>query len=62
MNEIERKILTNQKAIMESLEANFTCHPNLIKSIMETEQLLSPKQTEEFACDMEENAKRGRGE
>ena len=57
MNEIERRMLKNQALIInaiatlpiskESLELLFI-------GVKKTEQLLSPKQTEESACDMEE--------
>ena len=57
MNEIERQILKNQVDIMRSLKGwDVTFNIRL----QETSDLLNPKQTEESACDMEEDdAKRG---
>jgi len=65
MNQIERQILKNQQFIINVLGNGKYFKDekdaiSLAERWNETKQLLNPKQTEESACDMEENAKRGR--
>ncbi len=56
MTPTEKQILKNQLAIIRNTNLRaYAC-----EEVKDTEQLLNPKQTEESACDMEENAIRGR--
>jgi len=61
MNEIERQILKNQKTIMSFLNFGFKeqltdgiLSDSLSKRFDETNELLSPKQSNEPCCDMSE--------
>lgn len=51
MNEIEKRLLINQYELM----VNFNDKGFFSESIKRTEELIEPKQTEESACDMEED-------
>lgn len=64
MNEIEKQILWNQKAIITNLQ-NRAGEDEILffqDCLEKTTKLLNPKQTEESVCNMEEVAKRGREE
>jgi hypothetical protein len=53
MNDIERTILENQKAIMEFLISQHKdFHFNLIQQNIKSDGLLNPKVNNESACDM----------
>ena len=66
MNEIEKQILENQKAIMTHSQANESCESILLflqHCIEKTTMLLCPNQRqEESSCEMDEDTKRSNRE